>query len=102
MFGYFLGRYVFVPLKSAVPSALALIATFVVCGAIHDLVAVAVRGSTVFFFTPWFFFLSVGVLLGQISGLDLSAKPWSVRAAVNISYALACLVIALISSLIRA
>ena len=101
-FGYVLGRYVFVPLKFAIPSELALITTFVVCGALHDLVAAAVRGSAVFLFTPWFFFLGVGVLLGHICGLDLSAKPWSVRAAVNISYALACLVIVLIIGQIRA
>src|SRR3546814_14946088 len=53
VFGYALGRYVFAPLKRAVPSALALVATFVVCGAIHDLVIMAVRGAPAFLFTPW-------------------------------------------------
>jgi hypothetical protein len=95
VFGYGLGRYVFAPLKLAVPSALALVATFVVCGAIHDLVTMAVRGAPAFLFTPWFFFLGVGVLLGRASGMDLSGKPWPVRAAVNISYVSACLAITL-------
>src|SRR3546814_136640 len=95
VFGYALGRYLFAPLKRAVPSALALVATFVVCGAIHDLVIMAVRGAPAFLFTPWFFFLGVGVLLGRASGLDLSGKPWPARAAVNLAYVSVCLAITL-------
>lgn len=93
VFGYTLGRYVFAPLKLAMPSSLALVATFVVCGAVHDLVTMAVRGSPAFLFTPWFFFLGVGVVLGQALGLDLSHRSWPVRAAANLAYVSACLAI---------
>src|SRR3546814_12789318 len=86
VFGYALGRYVFAPLKRAVPSALALVETFVVCGAIHDLVIMAVRGAPAFLFTPWFFFLGVGVLLVRASGMDLSGRPWQASAAVTLAY----------------
>lgn len=91
VFGYALGRYVFAPLKLALPPAAALVATFVVCGAIHDLVTMAVRGAPAFLFTPWFFFLGIGVLLGRAAGLDLSGWPWPVRAAANLGYVAACL-----------
>jgi hypothetical protein len=34
-------------------------------------------------------------LLGRASGLDLSGRPWPVRAAVNLAYVSACLAITL-------
>jgi hypothetical protein len=91
VFGYGLGRYVFSPLRRVVPAAVALVATFVFSGAIHDLVTVAVRGSMAFLFTPWFFFLGLGVLAGATAQMDLSGRPWLVRAAANIAYVAACL-----------
>lgn len=97
MFGYGLGRYVFSPLKRVLPSALALIATFVVCGALHDAVAMAVGRSLVFLFTPWFFFLGVGVVFGRAIRMDLSHQPWAVRASVNLAYIVACLALTLVA-----
>lgn len=96
VFGYALGRYVYSPLKRAVPSALALVATFVFCGFIHDLVTMAVRGSPAFLFTPWFFLLGTGVLIGRAAGLDFSGRPWIARATVNLVYLLVCLAITLV------
>lgn len=95
VFGFLLGRYIFVPLKRFLPPAIALIATFVVCGAIHDLVTTAARGSAAFLFTPWFFFLALGLLAGRAARRDLSAQPWLIRATANLAYIIACLVAAL-------
>lgn len=91
VFGYALGRFVFAPLKTVLPPALALVATFVVCGALHDLVTVAVRGSAAFLFTPWFFFLGLGVLGGRAARMDLDGSPWGVRAAAHLAYLGVCL-----------
>jgi D-alanyl-lipoteichoic acid acyltransferase DltB (MBOAT superfamily) len=95
VFGYGLGRYVYTPLYRVVPSAIALIATFVFCGALHDLVTMAVRGSIAFLFTPWFFFLGVGVVAGRAVSMDLSRYPWALRAGVNFAYLATCLAAAL-------
>ncbi len=95
IFGYGLGRFVFVPFKRAVPAPLALIATFVVSGALHDLVTMAVRGSVAFLFIPWFFFLGLGVLLGGALKMDTSSWAWPARATVNVAYLAACLAVVL-------
>ncbi|WCE05836.1 MBOAT family O-acyltransferase [Pseudoxanthomonas sp. JBR18] len=95
IFGYVLGRYIYSPLQRVVPRPLALILTFVVCGAVHDLVTMAVRGAPAFFFVPWFVLLGTGVVLGRAVGLDLSGRPWVARAAANLAYVLACLAITL-------
>jgi D-alanyl-lipoteichoic acid acyltransferase DltB (MBOAT superfamily) len=79
VFGYGLGRYVFTPLRRVFPSSIAVVATFVVSGAIHDLV------------TPWFFFLGLGVLGGRAARMDFSDQPWLTRAAVNTAYVITCL-----------
>ena len=96
VFGYTLGRYVFAPLKRALPPAIALVITFVVCGVVHDLVTTVVRGSLAFLFTPWFFFLGLGVVVGRLTRMDLGRFPWSVRATANLAYVPTCLGLALL------
>jgi hypothetical protein len=96
VFGYYLGRYVYSPSRSFLPRPAALVVTFVFCGALHDLVTTAVRGSVAFFFTPWFFLMSLGVVLGSAVGLDFSHRPWAVRAGVNLAYIVACLTLTLV------
>ena len=91
VFGYGLGRYVFAPLRHVAPPAIAVLLTFIVSGAIHDLVTMAVRGDLAFLFIPWFFFLGLGVIGGRAMRMDLSGRPWLVRATVNIVYVAVCL-----------
>ncbi len=91
VFGYYLGTYIFSPLRRVLPRALALVLTFVACGVLHDAVTIAIRGSVTFLFTPWFFLMGLGVVVGQRIGWDLSDRPWALRAGVNLTYVLACL-----------
>ena len=95
VWGYGLARYVQSPLLLIVPPAAATIVTFAVCGALHDLVIMAARGSPTLFFTPWFVLLGVGVVLGQTVGLDLSNRPWLIRAFANLTYVGVCLALTL-------
>lgn len=71
--------------------------TFVLCGALHDLVTTAVRGSAALLFTPWFFLLGAGVVLGRRAGMDFSSRPWAVRVGINLTYIVACLAVTLIA-----
>ena len=91
IWGYGLGKYVYAPLQRVLPAVVALILTFVVSGGLHDLATMAVRGSVAFLFTPWFFLLGIGVVLGQAAKMDLSGRPWLFRAGVNLAYLIICL-----------
>ena len=97
VWGYGLARYVYSPLKRVLSPAASLIMTFVVCGALHDLVIMVIRGSATFLFTPWFFLLGVGLVFGRAAGMDFSSKRWLIRACINFTYVGACLVVTLIA-----
>lgn len=97
IWGYGLGKFIYAPLRRRLPAASAFVTTFVISGAIHDLVTVAVRGAFAFLFTPWFFLLALGALLGRAVHLDLSGHPWLLRASVNLGYLLICLALVLLA-----
>lgn len=101
IFGYCLGTFVFSPLKKVLPSSVALILTFLVTGIVHDLVTMAVRQDVAFLFTPWFFFLGIGVVLGKVADMDIAASSWTVRVAVNLAYLGVCLALAVLIFTIR-
>ena len=88
IFGYYLGTYVYSPLKTFFPESLALILTFLFSGFIHDLATIMVTGSTRFLFTTWFFFLGLGVLWGEMVKIDLSKQSKLVRIIFNLMYIL--------------
>lgn len=97
LFGYGLARFVNAPLRRVLPSAVAVILTFVACGALHDLVAMSLRRSPTFPFSTWFLALGVGMVLGRAVGMDLSDRSWATRASVNIIYLVVCLVVAIVA-----
>jgi len=97
VFGYGLARYVDAPLRRVLPSAVALIMTFVVCGLFHDLIAMSIRRAATFPFSTWFLLLGIGVVLGREVGMDLSNRPWAIRACVNLTYIGVCLAVAIVA-----
>lgn len=94
IFGYYLGKHIYSPLKTILPASIAIVITFLFSGIIHDMVALMVRGSTRFLFSTWFFFLSLGVLLGGISKIDLSKQSKPIRISFNLAYIILSLVFA--------
>jgi hypothetical protein len=46
----------------------------------------ALGRSVTVFFTPWFFILGVGVVVGRAVKMDLSNYSWWIRASVNLIY----------------
>ncbi len=89
------------PLKKVFPSRISLILTFIMTGIVHDLVTMAVRQDVAFLFTPWVFFLGIGVVLGKTAGMDIAARSWGVRAAAQLTYLGFCLALAILVFTIR-
>lgn len=94
IWGYYLGIFIFKPLKLILPQALSLIITFVVCGFIHDLTIMLLKWKFTLLLTPWFLFIGFCVILGDYAKIDYSKFPWITRATINIGIILCCLFIA--------
>ena len=76
IFGYYLGKRIFKPLKKHLTPAIALLITFLLCGTVHDAVTILFRGSISLFFSIWFLLMAMGVLVTRSLQQDLSTKPW--------------------------
>ncbi|OIQ41736.1 MAG: acyltransferase [Bacteroidetes bacterium MedPE-SWsnd-G1] len=94
IWGYYLGKYIFKPLKLVLPKALALVITFVVCGFIHDLAVILLKQALFLLLTPWFLCMGIFVVLGDYAKIDYSKLPWIARAFINILIISICLVLA--------
>ena len=100
IWGYYLARYVNVPLRRVMPAAPAVIGTFVVSGAIHDAAILAVTGSPTFLFVPWFAVLGLMVVVSSRVGLRYGFQAWPVRALINFALVAGPLGIVMISKLV--
>jgi hypothetical protein len=85
IFGFYLGKKIFQPLRRYFPSSISLIITFVFCGMIHDLVTAIFKGKTSLNFSLWFFCMSIFVLTTKYTKVDFSGYKWGIRAIANIS-----------------
>ncbi|QSX39406.1 MBOAT family O-acyltransferase [Shewanella cyperi] len=86
IWGYYLSRYIMKPLGLLLPSWQAVIFTFLVSGALHDLAVSLVKWKVVIFFTPWFFLMGIAVVLSKYFSISYRSYPWFVRAAINILF----------------
>jgi len=94
IWGFYLGKYIFKPLKTIFPPPFSLIITFVVCGFIHDLAIMLLKWEFTLLLTPWFLFMGHSLILEDYLKIDYSKFPWIVRAVINIVIISICLLIA--------
>jgi len=92
IWGYYLSRNVMRPISGILPLWLAVIVTFVVSGALHDLAVSLVNLRFTFFFTPWFLLMSFIVLVTNKFGISYKEYQWPIRAAINITFIVICLI----------
>ena len=94
IWSYYLGKYIFKPLKIIFPPALSLLITFAFCGFLHDLAIMILRRDFTLLLTPWFLLMGFCVILGDYTKIDYSKFPWVVRAFINVLIISSCLLIA--------
>ncbi len=85
VWGYYLSRYVMRPLAEHLPQRLAVLLTFSVIGALHDLAVTLFKWHPVFFFTPWFTLMGLLVLLSSAFNINYKGRGITVRIFINIS-----------------
>ncbi|WP_193164527.1 MBOAT family O-acyltransferase [Microbulbifer hainanensis] len=86
IWGYYLSRNVMKPLGLFLPSWLAVVFTFLVSGALHDLAVSLVKWKVIIFFTPWFALMGITVVLSKHFAISYRSYPWFVRTAINILF----------------
>lgn len=83
IWGYYLSRYVMRPIGTYLPVSLAIIITFLVSGALHDLAVSLVKWQFVFFFTPFFVLMGLFVVMSNKLNISYARYPWGIRAFIN-------------------
>ena len=83
IWGYYLSRYIMRPLSAHLPLPLAIVLTFGVSGAAHDLAVSLLRLETVFVFTPWFALMGLGVVATDSLGITWRKFPTALRYGSN-------------------
>lgn len=93
VWGYYLSKKVMKPLGKFLPLWLAIIITFSVSGALHDLAVTLVKMRVTLFFTPWFFLMSLFVVATNKLQISYGDFPWYLCALINLSFIVFCLFI---------
>ena len=97
IWGYYLGRYVNSPMRRLLPAGPAVVVTFLVSGAIHDVAVTLVTGSLTFLLTPWFTLLGLFVVLTSRLGLEHRSRVWGIRAGINVGWIMVGLALVLLA-----
>lgn len=84
IWGYYLSRHVLRPLSAVVPKWFAVLLTFLVSGALHDVAVSLVKWQTVLFFTPWFGMMGAMVIVSNKYAIAYGAFTWPIRALINL------------------
>jgi hypothetical protein len=95
IWGYYLSRKVMKPLSQLLPRWIAIIMTFAVSGALHDLAITLVKWKFTFFFTPWFVLMSIGVLVTKKFAISYQEYHWLIRTSINIALIAICFIFTL-------
>lgn len=95
VWGYYLARFIYLPLNRFLPASLAALLTFTASGAIHDF-AIGVLGfGWQHFLTQWFFVMGAFFVVSKRLDIRYDKFSFPVRAIINTASIGACFFVAL-------
>ena len=96
IWGFYLSKYIYLPLNRYLPKSISSIVTFGASGALHDLAIGLLGLGWQNFLTIWF--VMMGVFMNISKSLDISYSKFGffIRAVINISSITICLFLAIL------
>ncbi len=76
------------PLAVVLPNSLAILVTFMVSGALHDVAVSLIKWQLIFVCTPWFTLMGITVLL--TSKVSYLSYNFPIRACINFGFIALC------------
>lgn len=86
IWSYYLAKFIQKPCSRIIPPPLALIITFFISGALHDIAVSLVKFTPIFFFTPWFILMAIAVIIVNRLNINYAKLTWGFRALINSSF----------------
>ena len=96
LFGTHLAGYVYLPLKNHVPASLAVLITFAVSGALHDLAIGLLGRGWQGFITLWLVFMGLVVVVSGALGVRYANLSFVGRVAINGGHLAICFALAVL------
>ncbi|MBU2970865.1 acyltransferase [Pseudoalteromonas sp. C2R02] len=86
IWGYYLGRFIFSPLKSLFPTSIALVFTFTFSGFLHDLIVSLIKREMELVITPWFLLIGISIVITEYFSFKYIQLNFYGCAIINISF----------------
>jgi len=96
IWGYYLAKFIYIPLGRHVPKWLATLASFAVSGALHDLAVGLLGIAWQSLFTCWFLVMGLFLIGARGLRIEYGQLPFLLRVGVNIATPVVCLGVTLL------
>ena len=90
IWGYFLSRYIYAPLTTRCPKPLAVVITFGLSGALHDIAIGLLGYGWQYFLTIWFVIMGVFLNVSTYLCISYGGVGFAYRAAINLASVALC------------
>lgn len=98
IWGFYLSKYIYLPLNRYLPKSISSAVTFAVSGALHDLAIGLLGYGWQSFMIIWFLMMAIFMSISEFLGITYSTFGFYMRAIINITSIASCFVLATLLS----